>query len=70
MIVSPRDRVLAAISHGTLGRHATDYWGTPEATDMLLRHLGCDSTMEMYERALVTVVISSGLEAGLVRICP
>ena len=47
---SPKGRILAAINHETLDRVPTDYWGTPEVTEMLCRHLGCDGLLEMYDR--------------------
>jgi hypothetical protein len=37
MIVSPQDHILAAVNHETLDHVPTDYWGTPEVTEMLLR---------------------------------
>lgn len=50
MINSPRDRILAAINHQPVDRVPTDYWGTPEATRMLVDHLGCETQLEMYDR--------------------
>jgi uroporphyrinogen decarboxylase len=50
MINSPRDRVLAAINHQPVDRVPTDYWGTPEVTEMLLDHLGCETQLGMYDR--------------------
>jgi len=47
---TPRERILAAINHQRLGRTPCDYWGTPEVTEKLLRHLGCDSVVAMYDR--------------------
>jgi uroporphyrinogen decarboxylase len=47
---SPRDRILAAINHERLGRTPCDYWGTPEVTDKLCRHLGCDGIVAVYDR--------------------
>jgi len=50
MADTPRERILAAINHETLDGVATDYWGTPEATEKVCRHLGCEGTIEMYDR--------------------
>ncbi len=57
MTDSPRDRILAAINHEMLDHVPTDYWGTPEVTDVLLRHLGCDSVLEMYDRLGIDGII-------------
>ena len=57
MINSPRERVLAAINHQPVDRVPTDYWGTPETTQMLLDHLGCESQLAMYDRLGVDGII-------------
>lgn len=38
--MTPRERVLAAIGRKPVDRVPTDYWGTAEATERLLRHVG------------------------------
>lgn len=60
MIVSRRDPILAAINHETLDRVSTDYWGTPEVTDMLFRRLDCGSTIEMYDRLGIDGIVGVG----------
>jgi len=60
MIVSPQDHILAAVNHETLDHVPTDYWGTPEVTEMLLRHLGCDCTIEMYDRLGIDGIVGVG----------
>ncbi len=37
-----RERWLAVLNRKTPDRVPMDYWGTPEATERLCRHLGCD----------------------------
>ncbi len=39
--MSPRERWQAVLSGKTPDRVPMDYWGTPEATAKLMRHLGC-----------------------------
>jgi len=55
---SPRDRILAAINHETLDRVPTDYWGTPEVTEMLCRHLGCDGLEGIYDRLAIDGIVT------------
>ncbi len=46
--MTPRERWLAVLRRETPDRVPTDYWSTPEATDLLMAHLGVTS-----ERALL-----------------
>lgn len=39
--MTPRERWLAVLTRQTPDRVPMDYWGTPEATDKLIKHLGC-----------------------------
>ncbi len=57
MPLTPRERVLAAIRHETLDRIPTDYWGTPEITGRLCQHLGCATTLELYDRLGIDGII-------------
>ncbi len=40
--MTPRERWLAVLNCETPDRVPMDYWGTPEATEKLCAHLGCD----------------------------
>jgi len=57
MTDSPQDRILAAINHETLDRIPTDYWGTPEITEKLCHHLGCEGPPELYDRLGIDGII-------------
>ncbi len=57
MSLSPRDRILSTIRHEPVDRVATDYWGTPETTEALCRHLGCGSHVEMLDRLGIDGII-------------
>jgi uroporphyrinogen decarboxylase len=48
--MTSKERWLAVLRHETPDRLPMDYWGTPEATDKLMRHLGCSMEAEMFER--------------------
>lgn len=50
MSMTPRERILAAINHQPVDRIPTDYWATAEVTERLCAHLGCASTLEMFDR--------------------
>ena len=50
MTLTHRERILAAIQHKPLDRIPTDFWGTDEAIEKLLLHLGCEDKVEMYDR--------------------
>ena len=47
--MTPRERWLAVLHRQTPDRAPMDYWGTPEATAMLCRHLGCDDEWALFE---------------------
>ncbi len=48
--MTARERWLAVLSGGTPDRVPTDYWGTREASEKLVRHLGCNSLDEALDR--------------------
>jgi uroporphyrinogen decarboxylase len=48
--MSPRERWLAVLSRKTPDRVPMDYWSTPEATEKLMRHMGCSQESEVLER--------------------
>ncbi len=48
--MTPKERWLAVLRREKPDRVPLDYWGTPEATEKLLRHLGCAAVDEMFAR--------------------
>ncbi|MBI2941103.1 MAG: uroporphyrinogen-III decarboxylase-like protein [Chloroflexi bacterium] len=48
--MTPRERWLAVLTRRQPDRVPMDYWATTEATDRLLRHLGCGSLREALEK--------------------
>lgn len=58
--MTPRERWLAVLNRERPDRVPMDYRATPEATDMLLRHLGCGSLQEALDRLHVDRVLSVG----------
>lgn len=58
--MTPRERWLAVLQRRTPDRTPTDYWATPEATRNLVRHLGCSSIDEAFERLHIDKVVSVG----------
>lgn len=58
--MTPRERWLAVLERRTPDRVPMDYWGTAEATDKLMQHLGVGSRWEMYERLHIDKMVSVG----------
>ena len=56
--MTPRERWLAVLRREKPDRVPMDYWSTDEATDLLLRHLGCADKRELYERLHIDRVIA------------
>src|SRR5690242_15055358 len=56
--VTPRERWLAVLQRKQPDRVPMDYWATPEATQKLLRHLGCADTRALFERLYIDAVVS------------
>jgi len=48
--MTPRERWLAVLRREKPDRLPMDYWATGEATQKLMRHLGCASVEEMFDR--------------------
>jgi uroporphyrinogen decarboxylase len=48
--MTPKERWLAVLKHEKPDRIPMDYWGTPEATEKIMQHLGCDNVDEMFAR--------------------
>lgn len=56
--MTPRERWQAVLARRTPDRVPMDYWGTVEATDKLMHHLGVGNRWEMYERLHIDKVVS------------
>jgi uroporphyrinogen decarboxylase len=48
--MTPRERWLAVLNRERPDRLPMDYWATDEATQKLMKHLGCAEPWEMFER--------------------
>ncbi|MGC9393721.1 MAG: uroporphyrinogen decarboxylase family protein [Anaerolineae bacterium] len=48
--MTPKERWLAVLRREQPDRVPMDYWGTPEATEKIMQHLGCDTVGEMFAR--------------------
>lgn len=57
--MTPRERWLAVMTRQTPDRVPMDYWATWEATEKLLKHLGCDFD-EMTRRLHIDIPLSVG----------
>jgi uroporphyrinogen decarboxylase len=60
--MTPRERWLAVLTRKTPGRVPMDYWATTEASENLLRHLGCDDLDVALERLHVDRPLTVGPE--------
>jgi uroporphyrinogen decarboxylase len=55
--MTPKERWLAVLLRQKPDRLPMDYWGTKEATQKLLRHLGCRTVWQMYQRLHIDRVV-------------
>lgn len=58
--MTPRERWLAVLRREKPDRVPMDYWATPEASQNLMRHLGCSTMEEVYQRLHIDAVVSVG----------
>ncbi|MCY3019961.1 MAG: uroporphyrinogen-III decarboxylase-like protein [Planctomycetota bacterium] len=58
--MTPRERWLAVLRRQKPDRVPLDYWATGEATQKLLKHLGCADTAAMYRRLHIDTVVGVG----------
>ena len=56
--MNPKERVLRAINRESLDRIPCDYWGTPETTDMLRRHLGVEKEVDLWEKLGIDKIVN------------
>ncbi|MDP6381145.1 MAG: uroporphyrinogen-III decarboxylase-like protein, partial [Phycisphaerae bacterium] len=48
--MTPRERWTAALKHEKPDRVPMDYWATPEATEKLMKHLGCRDQDALFKK--------------------
>ena len=48
--MTPRERWLAVLNRQKPDRIPMDYWATPEATEKLMKYLGCENVQSLFER--------------------
>lgn len=69
-MMTPRERILAAIKHKPVDRIPMDYWGTPEATKKLMKELGVSDEMQLWHNIILSrrlkPIISGRKRTGLI----
>ncbi|MEM2002630.1 MAG: uroporphyrinogen decarboxylase family protein [Candidatus Methanomethylicaceae archaeon] len=55
--MTPRERVLAAISHEKVDKVPCDFWGTPEVVAMLKRYFGISEELELWTKLGVDKIV-------------
>ena len=55
--MTPRERWQAVLSGHQPDRMPMDYWGTPEASGKLMRHLGCATWWEVVEQLHIDQIV-------------
>ncbi len=58
--MTPRERWLAVLKHELPDRTPMDYWATSEATQKLMKHLGCANTEELFRRLHIDCPLTVG----------
>jgi len=58
--MTPKERWLAVLRREKPDRLPMDYWATEEATQKLLKYLGCSDVWEMYRRLHIDPVVTVG----------
>jgi uroporphyrinogen decarboxylase len=58
--MTPRERWLAVLRRETPDRLPMDYWATSEATEKVMRHLGCATEAELFETLHIDRPVSVG----------
>jgi uroporphyrinogen decarboxylase len=53
---TPRERWLAVLNHRKPDRVPMDYWATGEVTSRLMKHLGCSTSKEVFEKLHIDAV--------------
>jgi uroporphyrinogen decarboxylase len=55
--MTPRERWMAVLQRQNPDRVPMDYWATPEASEKIMKHLGCGSEREMLEKLHVDFTV-------------
>jgi uroporphyrinogen decarboxylase len=58
--MTPKERWLAVLNRQKPDRLPMDYWGTQEATEKVLKYLGCATPWEMFEKLHIDRVVGVG----------
>ena len=58
--MTPRERWSAVLSRQKPDRVPMDYWATQEATEKLMKYLGCENERSLFERLHIDRVVSVG----------
>ena len=58
--MTPKERWLAVLNREKPDRIPMDYWATGEATQKVMRYLGCSSVEEMFEKLHIDRVVNVG----------
>ncbi len=58
--MTPKERWLAVLARDTPDRLPMDYWATPEATRIVMRHLGVATEREMFDRLHIDYLVNVG----------
>jgi len=58
--LTPKERWLAVLKREKPDRLPMDYWATDEATQKVMKHLGCSEPWEMFERLHIDRVVAVG----------
>jgi len=58
--MTPKERWLAVLNREKPDRIPMDYWATGEATEKVMKYLGCSSVDEMFERLHIDRVVGVG----------
>ena len=56
--MNSKERWLAVLQRKVPDRIPMDYWGTPEATEKVMAHLGVDDYWKMCERLHIDAVVA------------
>lgn len=59
-LMTPRERILAAVDHKLVDQFPTDIWATPEVWEKLKKHFKTEDTIEIYDRLGIDGIIGIG----------
>ena len=62
LTMTPRERILAAVTHKPTDRFPTDIWATPEVWEKLHAHFKTENNLEIYDQLGIDGIIGIGPE--------